>query len=123
VRVQRSVGIGPPFGNSAPAQTPRSGAALMAPGVRASANLQRNFVGRTLLIVGVLDTAREDRNMVGTSIVAAMETSLLCLQATRVIVMPILALIESTKADRQDFSSCHEPCAVVQGEQPLDFGT
>jgi hypothetical protein len=41
--------------------------------------------------------------MIGTSIVAAMETSLLAVQATRVMVMPSLAIVECGKAAWQDY--------------------
>jgi hypothetical protein len=39
----------------------------------------------------------KERRMIDTSIVPAMETSLLAVQATKVMVMPSLALVESRK--------------------------
>jgi hypothetical protein len=54
--------------------------------------------------------------MTGTFIVAAMETSLLTLQATRVIMMPLLSLIEGGKAARPyaDFLSCDDLRALIR---------
>jgi hypothetical protein len=46
--------------------------------------------------------------MIGNLIVAAMETSLLALQATRVVVMPFLDLVEAGKAARQNYLSCDD---------------
>jgi hypothetical protein len=54
--------------------------------------------------------------MTGTSIVAAMEASLLTIQATKVMVMPLLALIDSAKVGRQasDFLSCDDLRAIIR---------
>jgi hypothetical protein len=54
--------------------------------------------------------------MTGTLIVAAVETSLLTLQATKVMVMPLLALIEGGKAARpdSDFLSCDDLRALIR---------
>lgn len=54
--------------------------------------------------------------MIGTLIVAAMETSLLTIQATKVMVMPSLALIEARKAARSDsdFLSCDDLRAIIR---------
>jgi hypothetical protein len=52
--------------------------------------------------------------MIGASIVVAMETSLLSVQATRVMVMPLLALVESGKTARADSLSCHELRAIIR---------
>jgi hypothetical protein len=46
--------------------------------------------------------------MICWSIVGAMETSLLGLQATMVMVMPLLALVETGKAAGQQFLSCDD---------------
>jgi hypothetical protein len=61
--------------------------------------------------------------MTGTLIVAAMETSLLTLQATKVMVMPLLALIESGKAARPDsnFLSCDDLRTLIRKRPSLIF--
>jgi hypothetical protein len=52
--------------------------------------------------------------MIGASIVAAMETSLLAVQATRVMVMPSLALVESGKAAWLDYFSPEDLRAIIR---------
>jgi hypothetical protein len=52
--------------------------------------------------------------MIGASIVVAMETSLLSVQATRVMVMPLLALVESGKTSRADSLSCDDLRAIIR---------
>jgi hypothetical protein len=55
--------------------------------------------------------------MIGTSIVAAMETSFLTLQATKVVVMPLLALIEGGKAAQPDLLSCDDLRAIIRTQK------
>ena len=52
--------------------------------------------------------------MIGASIVVAMETSLLSVQATRVMVMPLLALVETGKTARADSLSCDHLRAIIR---------
>ncbi len=52
--------------------------------------------------------------MIGSSIVGAMETLLLGIQATRVMVMPVLALVESGKAARLEFFTCDELRTIIR---------
>ena len=52
--------------------------------------------------------------MIGSSIVGAMETSLLGMQAARVMVMPLLALIETGKQAGQHFLSCDDLRSIIR---------
>lgn len=52
--------------------------------------------------------------MIGSSIVGAMETSLLGIQAARVLVMPLLALVESGKQAGQHFLSCDDLRNIIR---------
>jgi hypothetical protein len=52
--------------------------------------------------------------MIGAAIVGAMETSLLSIQATRVMVMPLLALVGSGKTARADSLSCDDLRAIIR---------
>jgi len=52
--------------------------------------------------------------MIGSSIVGAMETSLLGIQATRVMVMPLLALFQAAKEAGQQFLSCDDLRAIIR---------
>ena len=52
--------------------------------------------------------------MIGSSIVGAMEASLLGIQATRVVVMPLLALFQTGKEAGQQFLSCDELRAIIR---------
>jgi hypothetical protein len=54
--------------------------------------------------------------MIGMSIVAAMEASLLTIQATKVMVMPLLALIDGGKAgpSGSEFLSCDDLRTIIR---------
>ncbi len=52
--------------------------------------------------------------MIGSSIVGAMETSLLGIQAARVMVMPLLALIETGKQADPHFLSCDDLRSIIR---------
>lgn len=52
--------------------------------------------------------------MIGSSIVSAMETSLLGIQATRVMVMPLLALFQAGKEAGQQLLSCDDLRAIIR---------
>jgi hypothetical protein len=88
----------------------------------ASATQHRNISIRTLLIE-LAQRRNRERDMTGTLIVAAMETSLLTLQATKVMVMPLLALIDGGKAARPyaDFLSCDDLRALIRELPSLIF--
>jgi hypothetical protein len=66
-----------------------------------------------------LGDEKQECDMIGTLIVAAMETSLLTIQAAKVMVMPLLVLIEGGKAGWpvSDFSSCDDLRAIIR-KQP-----
>lgn len=59
--------------------------------------------------------------MIGSSIVGAMETSLLGIQAARVMVMPLLALVETGKQAAQHFLSCDDLRSIIR-EMPNSRG-
>jgi len=52
--------------------------------------------------------------MIGGSIVVAMETALLSVQATRVMVLPLLALVESGKRAPPDLLSCDDLRSIIR---------
>lgn len=58
--------------------------------------------------------------MLGTSIVIAMETSLLTLQASKVVVMPLLSLIEGGKASGRSHLSCDDLRSIIRMQPDLE---
>ena len=57
--------------------------------------------------------------MIGTLIVIAMETSLLTLQASKVIVMPLLTLIEGGKASGLPPLGCDDLRSIIRKQPDL----
>jgi hypothetical protein len=56
----------------------------------------------------------QESDMIRSSIVVAMEASLLALRANRVVVMPFLDLVEAQKAICQNYLSFDLSCACVR---------